>query len=495
MFQIITPSTGDRILTTRFTTNSLIRPGIIIPRVMFQKRTAGLRPTTYGRDKFFNTNCDHFNIVGSLSSLDFPGSIVKDGALYYVDEKRTIKAPLHKEITINGKLPCTDLIHIGKSCLLERKPYYVLSGYTRRYDSSLKITMITFNRYRFENIVVRTRVGGAEEAYSDNVSYVEFDSAFSQYRKLDLVVTSRDAHIKRFVAPTGNWISLLAYATTITGESSPIPIQPIDIYRRLTKIRAEAQSQDLLTWGGLTADAAQGLKVFDVGILKYLGDFLTLKGMYTGFKAAVNFPGAKGVVNSYLSYFYGIRLTAKDTVEISKSITRAIGTSLKEYTTSRARVRKQISTVLPSGLPITLFSEYNLMLYCKYRDEQLVGILREMLRFELFPTTELAWDLIPLSFVLDWFVPIGDLLELVDSRTLLSTYKILSSVYSRRTTFQFLIQDLYPELANKFSGTLGIVDYHRYQSKVPPPIRLDYTSPKTFTHWVEGAALLVQRIL
>jgi hypothetical protein len=46
----------------------------------------------------------------------------------------------------------------------------------------------------------------------------------------------------------------------------------------------------------------------------------------------------------------------------------------------------------------------------------------------LAPDSYVAWDMTPFSFMVDWFIPVGDILNVLDQTVLLQNYWDISSV-------------------------------------------------------------------
>jgi len=106
-------------------------------------------------------------------------------------------------------------------------------------------------------------------------------------------------------------------------------------------------------------------------------------------------------------------------------------------------------------------------------------------------TMENLWDLIPYSFVLDWFVDIGGLLHKVDARLRLARLNIRYVTMSRRAT-----QSIKLPLSSTFPyvGTVEKVQYHRWVSDQCPVPTLSVQTPfEVSGHWLEAGALVITR--
>lgn len=108
----------------------------------------------------------------------------------------------------------------------------------------------------------------------------------------------------------------------------------------------------------------------------------------------------------------------------------------------------------------------------------------------LCPSASNLWDCVPLSFVVDWFVNIGEILDFAESAVAsASMYDILvSTCSSKHETNVHFENECYGA-----SGSLRFVDYRRdiYPESFPRfSISTDFTG-NPFDHIVEGGCLLI----
>lgn len=498
MFNIITPRLGDRILTNCFYT---VSPGFFDCSLLVTRgkpaRSDGCRPNTFGRDQFGNTNCDHLNIKGTVISLEIPNTKLVEGISYISSDSPLTYAKLPDWFQF-GNLPKTGAVitpRVDFDRALPRmftkkawpsKLYYWTDRRMRIHWVSETRAKVSYYSYIGE--------GGSVTTASLTVCYVEFNPDFT--KKRSLVRAGLDP--KR---STPKWIDITSAYGTVTnvyqvlGDGTSLPYSAADIFRRLEKERRRLALDDSSSFGFLTIDTAQSLKVLDMNLGLYLADFFRLKSTIMSFANGLKDLSLKGLSMAYLSYHYGLRLTYEDTKEILEAHRRTFERPEKGVTLARGSLRREKTLDSAFG-PLKVHSSYNMMIYCGVIPHWFAKLTNYFLTIDLFPTLELVWDIIPFSFVVDWFLKVGDELEAVDSRTLLSTYDIHSCVFSRRSEFVIDITKLFPDLAKRFSGELTIVDYHRTVSDTCPPYQpLSGLVPtRPFTHWVEGAALIIQRL-
>lgn len=498
MFNIITPRLGDRILINCFYT---VSPGFFDCSLLVTRgrpaKSDGCRPNTFGRDRFGNTNCDHFNVKGTVISLEIPNTTFVDGVSYISSASPLTYAKLPDWFKF-GSYPKTGAVITPRVDFDRSLPrmFTKKAWPSKLYywtDRRMKIHWISTTRAKV-SYYSYIGEGDSVTTASLTVCYVEFNPDFT--KKRSLVQTGLDPK-----KSTPKWIDITSAYGTVTnvyqvlGDGTSLPYSAADIFRRFEKERRRLASDDSSSFGFLTIDTAQSLKVLDMNLGLYLADFFRFKSTILSFANGLKDLSLKGLSMAYLSYHYGLRLTYEDTKEILEAHRRTFERPEKGVTLARGSLRREKTLDSVYG-PLKVYSSYNMMIYCGVVPHWFAKLTNYFLTIDLFPTLELVWDIIPFSFVVDWFLKVGDELEAADSRTLLSTYDIHSCVYSRRSEFVIDITKLFPDLAKRFSGELTIVDYHRTVSDTCPPYQpLSGLVPtRPFTHWVEGAALIIQRL-
>lgn len=135
--------------------------------------------------------------------------------------------------------------------------------------------------------------------------------------------------------------------------------------------------------------------------------------------------------------------------------------------------------------------EQHIKLAIADEDDEFLSLIARVESFGFLPTFKNLWDLIPYSFVLDWFIDVGEFLKRVDTNLRIMRLEIRYVTSSRKTiTSGTLPVD--PEIP--FEGTIQWVHYQRWVSdQCPvPPLSLN-TTFQEFSHWLESGALLAQR--
>lgn len=202
------------------------------------------------------------------------------------------------------------------------------------------------------------------------------------------------------------------------------------------------------------------------GILKELKDlFQLLKGKIT----------PKSISSLYLSLKYGLPLTYQDTKEVVKSFKtiRRSGVSATDVYGIGAFSVKCVSTIRYKPLDTRLEDTYNLLR-----------------RLDLLVNPENLWDLVPFSFVVDWFYNIGSLLEQLDQIDHLSHLKI-DAVYD-----SFILNGscLGSRLQDNIVGSIEFRRYKRFCHWDASFPLIAPSTPNATSHWLEGTALIIQKL-
>ena len=234
--------------------------------------------------------------------------------------------------------------------------------------------------------------------------------------------------------------------------------------------------------GNMARSAYLQLQLFDGNGISFVRDMLALRNVLSGIKD-IDFAsfskGAKSISDAYLSWHYGARLTISDT--------KSLISGMKNI----AYIRRKMLTRKCSSFQgwyndHMIFHNGRYSAFVPGPPEQLGNLRRILNDFDLLPTMGNMWDLIPYSFVVDWALNVGDVLDSID---LLNTYQKLGIQYSgfsvKATRFNVNIGGGY-DLNLKF--------YHRsYSGRVWTPAVVDPSISNPFSHVIEGSALIIQR--
>nr|URG15237.1 MAG: maturation protein [Leviviridae sp.] len=126
-------------------------------------------------------------------------------------------------------------------------------------------------------------------------------------------------------------------------------------------------------------------------------------------------------------------------------------------------------------------------------------VARESVRAGLTNPLELAWELLPYSFVVDWFVKVGDYVEGMTALSGVSAHHCFASCQTDRAQTKSAGKTTYPTnltITGPCQSTVRRIEYERWAVN-PSLMQVDLSSlvdfdlqKQSWKHWVDGAALL-----
>lgn len=239
----------------------------------------------------------------------------------------------------------------------------------------------------------------------------------------------------------------------------------------------------LIDYGELAMRATAKVNANDVNMFAFLRDLRDIKSLIPKLR---NFWKLKTLADNYLSVEYGILPTIDDI----KKIVRALQ-GIKPYLDRNGfQVVTAVHNATASKEETTFQLEQRIKVAIDNEDEGLLGIINRVDSMGFLLTFENLWDLVPYSFVIDWFLDIGGLLERVDANLRLLRLRVRYSTLSHKRTASVQLK---PTRSFPYSGTIKQVQYHRWVIGHCPEPPLSLQTQEDFNHWIEAAALLIQR--
>lgn len=285
------------------------------------------------------------------------------------------------------------------------------------------------------------------------------------------------------------------------------------------------------TEGEASKQAAESVRFTDINTVMYVKDFLEIMSLAKGFTSSIEvtvqsgkrivdsiskgkilkeFPtllrtafrdAMKGVSAAYLAEHYGIRLSIRDTEELAASLDSLSG--VKNTQTCGGQV--QLSTELETrGRSVLIGSSTRLKAIVDSFTPNDRAVLksakafyRTLLETDVLPTASNLWDMVPWSFVLDWFLPIGDTLEIGEVRQYLASLPLHYGFYSHKLqwTDQVQLQLGIGRGQATFFGNLSFDWYQRRPSRSFTMPEVKFNEKGVFDtmtrHGLEAAALVI----
>lgn len=251
-------------------------------------------------------------------------------------------------------------------------------------------------------------------------------------------------------------------------------------------------------WGDLADSSIQNARALDINSLAYAADFLKLKqSVRTILSLLRGKVKPKDLASAWLEFKYGLRLTLADSNELGKAIGVAITKhkNKKFYSVCRAMDTSE-SIISKSPLKGFMVSDtYNYKVYYRPIDDKFLSLIRKMMDWDVGLTLQNIWDLIPFTFVIDWFTDFERTLSRIDANTYVNTLRVLGTIKTRKSVISSIPATCIMPQEDKiiWSGDLTLKIYKRdLQRDLDLPL-FRSGSPGEFHNHAELLAIIVQR--
>ncbi|DAD52700.1 TPA_asm: maturation protein [ssRNA phage SRR7976310_3] len=246
-------------------------------------------------------------------------------------------------------------------------------------------------------------------------------------------------------------------------------------------------------YGDLAMEACENARIIGMNMLEFLRDLRNIKDLIPKLQALRGLKGVKrlkGLSGDYLQYKFGILPTISDLKEIVAAFRRRqlLYVDRNGYNVYTAGHNSQIDVD-----NVRYEKLQRIKLAIENEDNVFEKLLDTFDSLGVLPDFQNLWELVSYSFVIDWFIDVGDFLKRVDTRLKLLRLNIRYVTMSSKTVVKGVFT---PTIDQPISGPIDWVHYHRWVSdQCPvPPLTLQ-SNTEGFNHWLEAGALIIQRIL
>jgi hypothetical protein len=285
------------------------------------------------------------------------------------------------------------------------------------------------------------------------------------------------------VSGSTSTMGLTAYTPFSTYVVSPsVALSMVETWSVLHLIPDEFPISDY-SYGDLAMEATNQANANSVNMIAFLKDLRHPTEMIPKLR---NLTKLKTLAHNYLTVDYGILPTISDLQSIWRALHKvAPYVDSKGHTTysaghSETKNIGDVSYSLDQHIKVAINDE----------DISFVEIINKIDSAGFLPTCENLWDLLPYSFVVDWFVSIGDFLARIDSRQRIARLGVRYTTASRKTT---ATSSLLATPSFPYTGSATTVVFNRWVSDQCPLPTLSVSASTDFNHWLESGALLIQR--
>lgn len=217
----------------------------------------------------------------------------------------------------------------------------------------------------------------------------------------------------------------------------------------------------------------------------------------------------KNWANTFLSIKYGILTEADDISHVIKKLSAAPNTNNKYKSHGTAFDNNNVIPVPPADVSLSAFSnQYTSMMRYGDNTKSQQTFLSKVRKAGIMPDLSLLWEVIPFSFVADWFGNPGDIIQSVDSSLLVGagsidqqqTDKIWNNTISNQLSVHptsIVLSCRTTCLAETYFGQLDLILYDRIVSSSMPRLEVafDFSLHSGYlNHKAELSALILQRM-
>jgi hypothetical protein len=251
-------------------------------------------------------------------------------------------------------------------------------------------------------------------------------------------------------------------------------------------------------WGDLCQQAISDAQMLDINSIQFIREFVAMKGsiisLYQLLQGNIT---PKNLGKLYLGLTYGYRLSLKDSKELGEAIGRSISDFAKpKYTACRAMDMRYSSVSAGPFAGISIAQGFWYKVYYEPIDRGFSNLCRTLMNWDLFPTTQNLWDLIPFSFVMDWFVKMEEFFKRTDAHLYSYTLRVLGTIVTTKSTLRSIPVTLLQNSWLPGWELTGYVDYTLYQRGLDnrldlPRFRIDI--PTEFHNFAELTAIILAK--
>jgi hypothetical protein len=250
------------------------------------------------------------------------------------------------------------------------------------------------------------------------------------------------------------------------------------------KLLIEPRQVQEVHFGDLAMDASAKANANHVNMIAFLRDLRRPQDMIPKLR---NLQKLRTLSGNYLAVNYGVLPTISDIQTIIGAFKKA-QPYIDRHGFKTYNAVQQVSTELGD---LTHSLEQRIKIAIDNEDSDFSALAQKVDSMGFALTLENVWDLIPYSFVIDWFIDIGGFLERADARMRLMRQNIQYATMSSKYTLR---KNLVPTSTYPIVGTLTVVHYQRWTTDHCPVPPLSPSSKITVSnHWLEAGALITQR--
>lgn len=240
-------------------------------------------------------------------------------------------------------------------------------------------------------------------------------------------------------------------------------------------------------WSDLVQDCVDQVRYVDVNTLSYVNELRDVAKLIPKLPLGKKALSPKAWASAYLCLRYGLNLTVKDTKALHDGIVGYMKSSRKLESSEATEYARHTSYGDLLGLQYS--DTYHYKVTYRPIPSELMDFVRNWDDWGVYPTLSRMWDMVPLSFVLDWFAKVQNFLEQIDTAIKIPYYKVLGVCWSRKVIVTLPARNLFHN--NFVVGQLIQTHYRRGTRKDLHPLRFRIELAGEFRNYWEALALII----
>lgn len=265
--------------------------------------------------------------------------------------------------------------------------------------------------------------------------------------------------------------------------STPTALQNISQDYLLGMMPTRYVPEDIYAIGDLAQRCVDQQDYVDVNTLGFINELRDVGKLIPKLSGLKN---PKTYASLYLWFKYGFSLTVSDSKKLAEAVENV-------HTVAKA-ARPQTTYASQSNIVVdkkrSFRDTYRYKLTYEPWPSDLMNFIGKARKWNFWPKLATAWDMIPLSFVVDWAIDVQSLLHRLDTRTDVEYFNTLGTCWSRKIECDIPGSEFFKL---PVFGAIHFTSYTRRAERFIRLPRLRLDQPQQFHNYAELTALIVTR--
>lgn len=247
-------------------------------------------------------------------------------------------------------------------------------------------------------------------------------------------------------------------------------------------------------WADLADTAIDNCKFVDINAYAFARDLRqTGSELKSLLKLIASPTNPKSWASLYLNIRYGTQLTVRDTRDLMEGLKRSAKTMQSTWPKGYSVVRSRKSSSPTCPIPNSMMSRVMNYKVCYKPDNSILkSSLKRLWDWDMYPSLQNLWDLVPYSFCVDWGGDIEKVLSQIDRKQYEELIKVLGCTYSFKDEY------LFPIKLSDLGFQDAVLEVTLYSRRTSPllhqsSLRLT-TGHSSAINVVDGISLILQRM-